>query len=122
MKEVKELTCIGCPMGCALEVEVDGDNVISVAGSLCKKGVDYAKKEVVNPTRTVTSILPVINGETNMVSIKTKNAIPKSKISECMFALKGIKVTAPIHIGDVIVENICGTNVCIIATRNVEKK
>lgn len=77
--EVRELTCIGCPLGCPLTVRMDGSE-ISVSGNTCKRGEDYAKKEVVNPTRIVTSSVHVAGGEITMVSVKTKQDIPKNKI------------------------------------------
>ena len=122
MAETKELTCIGCPMGCQLEVEFDETGVKRVSGFLCKKGELYAHKEVTDPRRIVTSIIPVIGGDSEMVSVKTKGDIPKDKMRECVIALKGLTATAPIHIGDVLMENVCGTNVCIIATKAVERK
>ncbi len=122
MAETKELTCIGCPMGCQLEVEMDGTGVTKVTGFLCKKGELYAKKEVTDPRRIVTSIIPVIGGDSDMVSVKTQSDIPKSKMRDCVIALKGLTVTAPIQIGDILLENVCGTNVCIIATKAVGRR
>lgn len=119
--EKKELTCICCPLGCALEVTIDGNEVVGVKGNSCKRGEVYGVKECTNPTRIVTSTVEVINGDLNMVPVKTQSDIPKEKIEDCMKELKGLKVEAPVKIGDIIVENIAGTNVNIIATRNVEK-
>ena len=80
----------------------------------------YARKEVTNPTRIVTSTVRVSGGSIDMVSVKTKEDIPKGKIFECVKALKGIEVPAPVHIGDVILENVADTGVDIVATKNVE--
>ena len=117
--ETKELTCIGCPMGCALTVELNGEEVISVVGHTCKRGEDYAKKEVTNPTRIVTSSVVVTGGTLAAVSVKTKTDIPKGKIFDCVKALKEVTVSAPVHIGDVIVTDVAGTGVDVIATKNV---
>lgn len=119
--EIKKLTCINCPVGCSLKVEMDGENVICVSGNTCRRGEIYARKEVTNPTRIVTSTVKVVNGTSGTVSVKTKEDIPKEKIFACVQALKGIEVQAPVHIGDVIFENVAGTGVDIVATRNVEK-
>ncbi len=117
--ERKELTCIGCPMGCPLTVEIEDGNVVSVTGNTCKRGDVYARKEVTNPTRIVTSSVMVEGGTLAAVSVKTKEDIPKGKIFDCVKALKGVCVKAPVHIGDVIVSDIAGTGVDIIATKNV---
>ena len=119
--EERKLTCIGCPMGCPLTVVMNGEEVVSVTGNTCKRGDVYARKEVTNPTRIVTSTVKVSGGALAMVSVKTKTDIPKGKIFDCVRALKTVCVKAPVHIGDVILENVADTGVDIIATKNVEK-
>ena len=118
--DVKNLTCIGCPMGCALTVEMEGEEVIRVSGNTCKRGDVYARKEVTDPTRIVTSTVRVVHGKSDMVSVKTKEDIPKGKIFECIKELKNVQAEAPVHIGDVVAANIAGTGVDVVATRNVE--
>lgn len=115
--EKRELICISCPMGCPLTVEMDGAEVVNVTGNTCKRGDAYARKEVTNPTRIVTSTVKVEGGKVDMVSVKTKEDIPKGKIFDCVKALKGVSVKSPIHIGDVILANVADTGVDIVATR-----
>ena len=117
--EVRELICIGCPLGCPVTVTMDGDTVVEVKGNTCKRGDVYARKEVTNPTRIVTSTVKVKGGSIAMVSVKTKNDIPKGKNFDCVKALKGVEVEAPVHIGDVIVADVAGTGVDVIATKEV---
>lgn len=119
--ERKYLTCINCPMGCALTVEMEGDGVVSVSGNTCNRGDTYARKEMTNPTRIVTSTVRVVGGKSDMVSVKTREDIPKGKIFECIENLKNVQVQAPIHIGDVILANAADTGVDVVATRNVVK-
>ena len=116
---VRELTCIGCPLGCALTVTLENDEVVSVTGNTCKRGDDYARKEVTHPTRIVTSTVLVEDGEIPMVSVKTQNDSPKEKIMDIMKEINALRVKAPVHIGDVLLENICGTGVNLIATKQV---
>ena len=113
------LICIGCPLGCPLTVEMEGKEVKSVSGNTCPRGDAYAKKELTNPTRIVTSTVRVKGGKLAMVSVKTQNDIPKNKIFDCVKALKDVELTAPVKIGDVVVENVAGTGVNVIATKNV---
>ena len=117
--EKRELIRIGCPMGCPLTVELEGGEVISVTGHTCKRGDVYARKEVTNPTRIVTSTVKVLEGKADMVSVKTREDIPKGKIFDCVRALKDVTVKAPVHIGDVIVPDIAGTGVDMVATKQV---
>ena len=117
--ERKELICIGCPLGCNLTVEMDGGQVVSVNGNTCKRGDDYARKELTDPRRIVTSTVPVAGGNLPVVSVKTASDIPKGKILEGLCALKGVTLTAPVQIGDVIVENVADTGVDVIATKSI---
>ena len=107
-------------MGCPLTVKMEHGEVVSVTGNTCKRGDIYARKEVTNPTRIVTSTVRDTGGSEAMVSVKTKEDIPKGKIFDCVKALKNVEVAAPVHIGDVLVKNVAGTGVDVIATKNVE--
>ncbi|MEY7999783.1 DUF1667 domain-containing protein [Clostridium sp. Mt-5] len=119
--DTRELTCIGCPMGCQLLVKLDGAKVVEVTGNTCKRGEEYGKKECTNPTRIVTSSVYVEGGEIDVVPVKTERDIPKEKIFDCIKALKGIVVKAPVNIGDVILENVVDSGVNIIATKKIDK-
>lgn len=118
--EKRELICIGCPMGCPLTVAMDGAEVVSVTGNTCKRGDVYVRKEVTNPTRIVTSTVKVSSGTADMVSVKTREDVPKEKIFDCMRALKDVTVQAPVHIGDVVLKNVAGTGIDVVATKNVD--
>lgn len=114
----KDLICIGCPMGCPIHVELsDAGEIESVSGYTCKRGEIYARKEVTNPRRIVTSTVAVHGGPLKVVSVKTREDIPKDKIFDCIRAIKGVSVQSPVHIGDVIIKNVAGTGVDLIATK-----
>lgn len=120
--EKKELICIGCPLGCRLLVTIEDDQSMTVTGNTCPRGEQYAKKELTNPTRIVTTSLPVLDGHLMQVSCKTASDIPKGKIKDCMKAIKNVKVNAPIKIGDVLVVNVADTGVDLVATKNIMRK
>lgn len=120
--ETKELTCIGCPMGCGITVRMEGGQVIDVTGNSCKVGDQYARREVTNPTRIVTSSVPVSGGDIDQVSVKTDRDIPKSRIFDIMEALREVRAEAPVKIGDVLVKNVCGTGADIVATRTIRRR
>ena len=103
--ETRELICINCPLGCALTVTLENGEVTRVTGNTCPRGEAYARKECTNPTRIVTTTVRVEGGRLPVVSVKTASDIPKGKITDCVRALKNVKVKAPVHIGDVILEN-----------------
>ena len=78
--EKRELTCIGCPLGCPVTVSMEGGQVLKVDGNTCRRGDDYARKEVTNPTRIVTSTVTVEGGKDVTVPVKTRTDVPKGKI------------------------------------------
>lgn len=117
--ETRELTCIGCPMGCALTVTLDGGAVTAVAGNTCPRGDAYARKEVTHPTRIVTSTVRVTGGALPAVSCKTRTDVPKDRIFAVVRALKDVEVPAPVAIGQVLLEDAAGTGVAVVATKNV---
>ncbi len=119
--EEKHLTCIQCPMGCQLTVRMTEGEVKSVSGNSCPRGDIYARKEVVNPTRIVTSTVVVEGGKSERVSVKTKTDIPKTMIFPVMQEINRIRVTAPVEIGEVLAQDIAGTGVELVATKAVDQ-
>lgn len=110
----RTLTCIVCPLGCQIKVELDGKNVLSVTGNTCPKGKEYAETECVNPVRTVTTTMRCADG--SLVSVKTDRPIPKEKMADCMAIINGAVAKTPLAIGDVILTDVFGSN--IVATQN----
>lgn len=103
-----------------MQVEQKGDEVI-VSGNECKRGEAYATTELTCPTRTLTSSIFIDDGDCPLLSVKTKEAIPKEKLLEALELLRNVRAKAPVNIGDVIIPNIVDTNVDLVATRRVLK-
>lgn len=118
----KEMICIGCPMGCYLNVDYVGKTIREVSGNRCKVGVEYAEKEISNPERTLTTTVKVKNGHLPLVSVRTNKPISKNKIFDTMDLLAKIEVKAPIKIGDPIVQNVFNTGINVVATKNILTK
>ncbi len=111
----KELTCIICPRGCTITVDLDENGkVLQIAGNGCPRGAVYAENEFTNPQRTLTTTLRCEDG--TMVAVKTDKTIPKDKMFEAMNIINGTIVKLPVKIGDVLVEDVFGSN--IVATQN----
>lgn len=119
--EKKLLTCIGCPLGCSLTAVPAADGY-DISGYTCKRGLEYAKKELTCPERTVTSTVRVSGGKANVISVRTATDVPKDAIFRVMEAINAIVAPAPIAIGDVICEDIAGTGVALTATKAVKVK
>ncbi len=112
----RKLTCIVCPLGCELTVNLEGNTVSSVEGNNCPRGKKYATDECTNPMRTVTSTVRCSDG--SIVAVKTDSAIPKKNMLECMKIINKSVAHLPISVGDIIIKNVFGANV--VATQNKE--
>lgn len=108
----RELICIICPRGCSLCAQTDGRQV-TVSGNACPKGQEYAVNECINPVRTVTATVRVSNRHNTMVSVKTAVPVAKDRMMDVMAALRNTQVKAPVHIGDVVLRNICGSDIVV---------
>lgn len=114
----RELTCIVCPKGCQLTVELEDKKILSVEGYTCKRGLAYAEAECTAPMRTLTTTAAVVGG--GVVPVKTDRTIPKEMLFECMKAINEIRVPADARLGDVVIENVLGTGANVVTTRNVQ--
>ena len=113
---MKELICIKCPKGCHLHV--DDENGYAVTGNSCERGAEYGKKELTNPTRVLTSTVKVTGSLHRRVSVKSLGELPRALLEKKKKINKKKKLTAPVHIGDVVIANILNTGIDIVATAN----
>ena len=113
-----EITCINCPVGCRLSVELENGQVVSVTGNTCPRGTAYAEAELTHPTRTLTSTVRMSN-RTALLPVKTNRPISKEKMMEVMAMLRDVRATAPVHIGDVVLASVLG-EADVIAAADVE--
>lgn len=117
--ETREMVCINCPLGCMLTVTKENDGSVTVTGNTCPRGETYGRTEMTAPKRVVTSTVRIKDKKNAVISVKTAEPIPKGKIRECIEALKEVEVSAPVAIGDVIIENVADTGVNVVATKEV---
>ena len=118
--ETKELTCIGCPMGCLITVQVDQEKIQSIQGNACPNGDRYVRQEILAPMRILTTTVSLEGSPHQAVlSVKTSAPIPKHQIFVCIHALKKVRVQAPVRVGDLVLKNVADTGVDVIATQNV---
>ncbi|MFZ5351564.1 MAG: DUF1667 domain-containing protein [Bacillota bacterium] len=118
----KQVICIVCPMGCHVDISEDGNasEGYYTTGNKCIKGKEYAINELKNPTRILTSTVRIDSEKLKRLPVKTKSPIPKDKLFECMKEINRVRVKAPVRMGDVIIENLLGTGVDLVASRSLE--
>ena len=105
----RTLTCIACPLGCTLLIELNGKNVVSIEGNTCPRGKEYAISECTSPVRTVTTTMKCENGE--LVPVKTSKPIPKDKVFEAMEIINSTIAKLPLAVGDIIIPDLFGSHV-----------
>ena len=115
-----EIICIICPVGCAMEVSGDRSSEYVVTGNKCKKGHAYAVRELTNPTRILTSTVKVGSGAHKRLPVRTREAIPKGKIFDCMRLIDAVVVRPPVEIGEVVIADLLGTGVDLIASKSID--
>lgn len=119
---VTHYLCIGCPLGCRLEVEADERGaVLEVRGFSCKRGKEYAEREHVDPRRLVTATVAVRDAHWARLPVRTNGLIPKGQVRALCESLRRVEVVAPIRRGDVIVANALGTGVDVVASRDLAR-
>ncbi len=118
---IKKLICIVCPNGCALEAELCGGE-ISVSGNKCKRGADYAKKELTCPMRTVCSTVKTAYKSAPVLPVRTSREVPKERMLDVMKEINSVYIEKPVVRGDIIIKNVCGFDSDIIATSDILKE
>ena len=119
--DTKKLTCICCPLGCSIEADMQGGSVVAIRGNGCPNGEKYAHTELTAPVRTLTSTVALVNSKSGMrlAPVRSSEPIPKDKLFDCMKEIANISVSAPVHIGDTVLQNAAGTGISIIITRDI---
>jgi CxxC motif-containing protein len=121
MVEKRKLICVSCPVGCELEVTLDKDEIIEVEGNTCKLGLEYAEQEIFDPRRMVATTVKVKDGYHPLVPVYTEKPVPKPKIFDVLAAIRKVEVEAPVSINQVIIEDVVGTGINVIASRDLPK-
>lgn len=115
---MKQITCITCPIGCRIAIEVI-DGQYSFSGNRCEKGKEFAKTELTSPVRSLTTTVWTAFADMPVLPVRTSGEVPKEKIKEIMRELSKIKITEKIGIGETVAANILGTNCDIIVTSDM---
>jgi CxxC motif-containing protein len=122
MEDKVMITCVSCPMGCDLNIEVIDEEIKKVEGNRCPRGVEYAKAEYFNPTRVLPTTAKVKGGILPLVPVKTAKPIPKGLLEKAMREIAKVELEAPVKLGDIVIKNVLDTGVDVVATRDLAKK
>jgi len=120
-KITKSIICTSCPVGCDLTVTMDNGEIVDVEGNVCKKGIDYVQQEIFDPRRMVATTVKVKNGFYPLVPVYTEQPVPKPKIMEILAEIRKVELEAPVKINDVVLKDVLGTGINVIASRDMPK-
>lgn len=114
----QNVTCVQCPMGCSLSVVIDKNGQVEeVRGNGCPRGKAYGISEVTHPVRVVTSLMRVA-GESRPISVRTSDAVPREMISEVLEAIHTTVISAPVHMGEILIKDVAGCSIDVVATKD----
>jgi CxxC motif-containing protein len=122
VSETSHYLCIGCPLGCRLEVDVAGSEIVEVRGFACTRGKRFAEQEHVDPRRHVTTTVRVRDGRWSRLPVKTTAAVPKGRVRELASALHELELHAPVHLGDVVMTDALRLGIDVVATRDMPRE
>ena len=115
---MREMTCLECPRGCQVSID---ESTLEVTGNSCPKGEAFARAEITNPVRVLTSTVMIDSSIDKMLPVRTLSPIPKSSMFAAMRFMKSVKVSAPVEVGDIIVDDLVDTGVPLIATKKISE-
>ncbi len=115
----KEIICTVCPRGCHIMAQGNGEEVLSLEGQGCKRGTEYAAAEYAHPVRILTTTVKIAGVEGDLLPVRSNGPVPREKIMDCMEVIRGVSAAAPVEQYAVIVADICGTGVDIVATKAI---
>jgi CxxC motif-containing protein len=118
----REIICIVCPTGCRIRVQGPEEKHLAVSGNECKRGEEYALKEITDPRRTLITTVQIDHGSLRRLPVRTNREIPKQRIFPCMEVINRVRVEAPVRVGQVIVADILGTGADVVATRSMARE
>lgn len=115
--------CKVCTLGCNLEIteNENDESKYTIKGNKCARGKEYALKEILEPSRVLTSRVILKGGPMGRVPVKTDGVIPSYLADEAMELIKDTIAYAPLKKGDIVKENLLGTGINLVAARKINK-
>lgn len=115
----EKLICVTCPKGCTLMVTREGKTVVNVENG-CKRGHEYAQQELTDPRRMVASSVRIHGGRHTLLPVYISAPFPKPRIPELLRVLRGITVTAPVKVDEIVYKNVLDTGIDVHASRDIK--
>lgn len=115
----QKIICIACPLGCKMDVYVEGAEIVKMKGNRCKKGVEYGREEIFSPGRILTTTIRTEDSGSPLLPVRSDKPISKGNLGRAMELISRYVVNGPIQIGEIVIKNILNTGANIIASRSM---
>lgn len=116
------MICVNCPVGCDIKVTIRDGEVSNVEGNTCPRAVEFARKEISDPVRVFATTVRVDGGKLPVCPVRSRGPVPKNRVFDISREVARLSVQAPIEIGQVIIPDVCGTGVDIVASRSLRSR
>ena len=116
----RTFTCIVCPNGCVIETKSEPGKETEVTGNKCKRGKEYVLQELTDPRRTIATTVCIAGASLPLCSVRLNRAIPKKDIFRVMEEIDKVHLTAPVRIGQIAIENVCGLGADVVVAKNMD--
>ncbi|MFH1130778.1 MAG: DUF1667 domain-containing protein [Pseudomonadota bacterium] len=122
MAEKTQLICVGCPIGCPLQLEHTGNEIREITGNECNRGAKYAKQEFTDPRRSLSTTIALSGGLWARLPVKSSAPLPKDRVMEAARIIHELQINAPVKIGQVLLTGLLGEqNINVIALRSMDR-
>lgn len=120
MSDIQKFTCIGCPIGCPLQLTHEGQEILEVEGHACNRGAKYAKQEFTDPRRSMSTTVAIQGARWSRLPVRVTRQVPKDRVIEAAREIHRLQLTAPVARGQVLIRGLLGEDGCdVIATRTL---
>jgi len=120
--EKRHFTCVTCPVGCEMDVEVRDGEVLSIEGNRCAKGEEFVLQELREPMRILTTTVRINGAKWAMLPVRTDKPIPKRLFLQVVSQLADLELQAPVKVSDLIMTDVADTGANVIASRNMRRR
>jgi CxxC motif-containing protein len=120
LPETRKFVCIGCPVGCPLQLVYEGGEILETSGHECDRGAKYARQEFSEPRRSLTSTVAISGARWERLPVKVAGLVHKDRVREAAAALRGVHAEAPVRCGQVLREGLLG-DLTVVATRSMDR-
>lgn len=122
MPEVRKLVCTGCPIGCPLQLDHQGEQIVEISGHDCDRGAKYAKQEFTDPRRMLSTTVAIDGAFWSRLPVKASAAVPRDRVMEAARVIHALRVEAPVDVGQVLLRDLLGeSGIDVVATRSIRR-